>query len=318
MIALLQRLQSGQGENADGLATACGVSRRTVFRDIESLKEAGVPIEFDSSDQKYRIDAAHFLQPTNLTLEEALSVVLLAGRVGDLERDSIFSAAISAASKIEAGLPPGMQDQLREVAEAVDYRPPAANPLNDKGEVYRKLLTANVQQRVVRMEYDCLTEFREFTTEVHPYHLLFQERSWYLIGYSPRHESVRTFNLGRISEVEVTEESFERPDSFSIKKHLRNAWRLMADEGPDSNVHLHFTSVVARNVSEVLWHPTQKAEFREDGSLDYHVTVSGVREILWWILGYGDQVEVLKPEKLRTMVARRVRAAADRYGRDTF
>lgn len=316
MIALLQRLQSGQGENADGLANACDVSRRTVFRDIESLKEAGVPIEFDSSDQKYRIDAAHFLQPTNLTLEEALSVVMLAGRVGDLERDSVFSAAISAASKIEASLPAGMQDQLREVAEAVDYRPPAANPLNEKSEVYRTLLTASVKHRVVQMDYNCLTEFREFTSTVHPYHLLFQERSWYLIGYSPRHESIRTFNLGRIRNAALTDERFERPESFSIKKHLRNAWRLMADEGPDSVVHLHFTAVVARNVSEVLWHPTQKAQFRDDGSLDFYVTVSGLREILWWILGYGDQVEVLKPEKLRTMVARRLRTAAERYARD--
>lgn len=314
MIDLLQRLQSGQGENADGLAEACGVSRRTVFRDIESLREAGVPIEFDAAEQRYRIDAAHFLPPTNLTLEEALSVVLLAGRVGELERDTLFAAAVGAAEKIQASLPAAMRERLSEVADAIDLRPPPVNPLSDKGDVYRTLLRASVDRETVRMRYDCRTEFREIETDLDPYHLLFQERSWYVIGHSSRHEEVRTFNIGRVASVDRTGEKFKRPASFSVKKHLRNAWRLIPDDGPDSEVHLHFSAVVSRNVAEVLWHPTQRCQFREDGSLDYYVTVSGVREIVWWVLGYGDQVEVLKPERLRREAARRHRAAAERYG----
>jgi predicted DNA-binding transcriptional regulator YafY len=314
LIDLLQRLQSGQGGDADGLAEACGVSRRTVFRDIETLREAGLPIEYDAEAQRYRIDAAHFLPPTNLTLEEALSVVLLAGRVGELERDTLFAAAIGAAEKIEASLPPSMRERLSEVADSIDLRPPPVNPLADKGDVYRALLRASVDQQAVRISYDCRTEFREIETDLHPYHLLFQERSWYVIGRSSRHDEVRTFNIGRVKAAEPTGDSFKRPPSFSVKKHLRNAWRLIPDDGPDSEVHLRFSAVVSRNVAEVLWHPTQRCEFREDGSLDYHVTVSGVREIVWWVLGYGDQVEVLKPERLRREVARRHRAAAERYG----
>lgn len=316
LIALLQTLQSGQGENADGLATACDVSRRTVFRDIESLREAGVPIEFDASDQKYRIDDSHFLQPTNLTLEEALSIALMARRADRLERESILAAAVGAAEKIEASLPPAMQDRLREVAESIDFLPAPANPLAEKGEVYRTLMRASVERRMVRVHYDCLTEFRAFISDFHPYHLLFQERSWYVIGYSERHEEVRTLNLGRIDTADLLEKPFDRPEGFSVKKHLRNAWRLIADEGPDSHIHLRFSSIVARNVAEVIWHPTQKCEFADDGSLDYYATVSGIREILWWILGYGDQVEVIEPERLRTQVARRLRAAADRYSTD--
>lgn len=275
-----------------------------------------MPIEYDGSDQKYRIDASHYLQPTNLTLEEALSVVLMAQRADRLERESVFAAAIGAAEKIEASLPAAMQDRLREVAETIDFRPPPVNPLVEKGAIYRTLMKASVDRQVVRVHYDCLTEFRAFVSEFHPYHLLFQERSWYVIGYSARHEEVRTLNIGRVDAVDQLEDRFERPEGFSVKKYLRNAWRLIADDEPDSVVHLRFTSVVARNVAEVLWHPTQRCEFDENGSLDYYVTVSGIREILWWILGYGDQVEVFEPERLRTLVARRLRAAADRYNAD--
>lgn len=284
-----------------------------MFRDIESLREAGVPIEFDADNQKYRIDAAHFLPPTNLTLEEALSVVLLAGRVGGLEKGTLFAAAIDAGAKIEASLPAPMQERLREVAEAIDLRAPPANPLADSGDVYQAVLKASVEQETLQIRYDCRTEFREFTTEFEPYHLLFQERSWYAIGRSVRHEEIRTFNIGRIREAEPLSISFEKPASFSLKKHLRNAWRLIADEGPDSVVHLRFSPVVAANVAEVLWHPTQRCEFSDDGSLDYFATVSGLREIVWWILGYGNHVTVIKPDRLRRDVARRLRAAADLY-----
>lgn len=284
-----------------------------MFRDIESLREAGVPIEFDSADQKYRIDDSHYLQPTNLTLEEALSVVLMARKADRMERESVLSAAVGAADKIESSLPPVMQDRLREVADAIEFRPAPSNPLAEKGEVYRALMRASVERLTVRVYYDCLTEFRAFESEFHPYHLLFQERSWYAIGYSVRHEEVRTLNLGRIDRVEDLGSAFERPEGWSVQKHLRNAWRLIADDEPDSLIHLRFTSIVARNVAEVIWHPTQRCEFAEGGSLDYYVTVSGLREILWWILGYGDQVEVIEPERLRTLVGRRLRAAADRY-----
>lgn len=231
-----------------------------------------------------------------------------------MERESIFAAAVGAAAKIEAGLPPAMQDRLREIADSVDFRPAPANPLAEKGPIYRTLLKASVEHTKVYIRYDCLTEFRAFESEFDVYHLLFQERSWYAIGYSARHEEVRTLNLGRIDSAEPLDQKFDRPEGFSVKKHLRNAWRLIADDEPDSLVHLRFSSVVARNVAEVIWHPTQKTEVAENGSLDFYVTVSGLREILWWILGYGDQVEVIEPDRLRTMVARRLRAASDRYG----
>jgi proteasome accessory factor B len=60
---------------------------------------------------------------------------------------------------------------------------------------------------------------------------------------------------------------------------------------------------VAKNVAEVLWHKTQRIVWRDDGSMDFQVRVAGVREISWWILGYGDQAEVLKAGRLRQLIA---------------
>ena len=73
--------------------------------------------------------------------------------------------------------------------------------------------------------------------------------------------------------------------------------------------------MVADNVAEVAWHKTQRAVRNDDGTLDFHVTVSGLQEISWWILGYGDQAEVLQPVELRQLVAARALRMAQRTAR---
>jgi proteasome accessory factor B len=90
----------------------------------------------------------------------------------------------------------------------------------------------------------------------------------------------------------------------------------MPSPGPDENVVVRFTPMVANNVAEVTWHKTQRLEWLDDGSLDFHVRVSGLSEIVWWILGYGDQAEVIRPAKLRKLAAQRAKNLGQIYSAD--
>ena len=72
MLQLLERLQAGQRHSADDLAQLCDVSRRTIFRDLKTLQEAGIPVQYNSSEQHYWISSQTLLPPTNLTLAETL------------------------------------------------------------------------------------------------------------------------------------------------------------------------------------------------------------------------------------------------------
>lgn len=91
---------------------------------------------------------------------------------------------------------------------------------------------------------------------------------------------------------------------------------MIREPSNTAHVVVRFQPMVANNVAEVTWHPTQRITRRPDGSIDFSVTVEGIREIAWWILGYGDQAEVIKPKELREMIARRVRGMATIYGLD--
>lgn len=313
LLSLLQTLQAGHADNADGLARASGVSRRTAFRDLETLKEAGVPLAFDSRDSRHSIAGEFFLPPTNFTTAEALSIIALAGQLGADEREPFFGPARSAALKLESGLPKLLRKQVQSITQSLSLQINAPQMLNGKQAVYDQLVDAIAQRRVVRITYESLTEWKQITTNLRPYHLMFNRRSWYAIGRSSLHGEVRTFNVGRIASLEVLDQRFARPRGFSVEKYLGNVWNMMPQAGEDVHVVVRFDPLVAQNVAEVAWHKTQRLEFQEDGSLEFHVDVSGLNEIVWWILGYGDQAEVLRPAKLRRLVLQRAQSMSRKY-----
>jgi proteasome accessory factor B len=314
LLKLLQTLQSGNGQNVDGLAKSCGVSRRTMFRDLVALRAAGVPIEFDAEHDRYSIPGAYFLPPVNFTAAEALSLMALALEMGR-GRLPFHEPAHSAMMKLEGSLPPGLREQLRDISRAIEIRPSQVSNISEKRGFYQQLVDARAKHRVVRIEYDSLTEWERITTRLRVYQLLFCRHSWYAIGRSSLHAEVRTFNISRISSLEMLPEAYSVPKGFSLEKHFRNAWYFIPGPGPDENVVVRFQPLVARNVAEVIWHKTQRLEPQDDGTLLFHARISGINEIVWWILGYGDQAEVLQPLKLRRLVAHRARVMVERYDR---
>jgi len=267
------------------------------------LREAGVPLVFDDEHLCYELTSASILPPTSFTPSEALALILLCQELGNSPGVPFCGSARSAALKVESTLPQRLRDHLREVTRAVSIKLAPTNPLDAHQSTYETLLSAIARRRAVRIRYDSFTEWEVIATKLKPYRLVFSRRSWYVIGRSSLHRATRTFNLGRMKAVETLDERYAIPSRFSLDRFLGNAWHLIPENGPDHEVHIRFQPLVAGNVAEVLWHKTQRIERRADGSLDYYATVSGLGEISWWVLGYGDQAEVIAPVALRRRVA---------------
>ena len=129
LVQLLGLLQAGKGHNASELAAACEVSRRTIFRDLDVLRQAGVPLLFDDEQGVYRIPGTYFLPPTNFTAEEALAVMVLCYELGRNNRLPFYEAAQSAALKLESSLPTRVREILREATSAVQIKMQPGNRL---------------------------------------------------------------------------------------------------------------------------------------------------------------------------------------------
>jgi predicted DNA-binding transcriptional regulator YafY len=202
------------------------------------------------------------------------------------------------------------------MANSIRFLPLKLSNVAGKLTSYNTLLDAIDQRRAIELVYSSLTEWETITTTLHPYTIVFYNHTWYVVGHSSMHREVRTFNIVRIESLKILSKRFSIPSTFDLDARIGNAWSLIPDTGPDDRVVVKFGSLVAENVAQVNWHKSQRTHAHPDGSLTFRATVSGLSEIEWWVLGYGDQAEVKSPAKLRRKIAVRTRNMAKIYERD--
>jgi predicted DNA-binding transcriptional regulator YafY len=286
------------------LAKACKVTRRTIFRDLIALRKAGLPLRYDPKTERYS-STTWLLPPAQLTAEESLAISSLAKEFGGNKKLPFYDAAYNAALKIEQTLPKRLRQALAPIVRSIEIQSVELSKLEGKVSVFQLLIQAIIQRRVLQVAYGSLTEWETIETKLQPYRLLFSQHCWYVLGRSSMHREIRTFNLDRFRSIEILKEKYSIPRNFNLDRYLRNAWRLIPVNEPDSHVVVRFKPFVAQNVAEVKWHKTQRTKLLPDCSLEFRATVSGLLEISWWILRYGDQAEVLRPARLRRIIAQR-------------
>jgi predicted DNA-binding transcriptional regulator YafY len=298
---ILTTLQAGKSYTVDDLSKMFGASRRTIFRDLKELQAIGIPYHYDSATGGYVIDPDFFLPPVNLNFQEALSLLMLAYKACEHIQLPFKRSAIMAALKIENNLPAKIRQYCNNALEKISTKSSPQAPISSIDEFFVQLENAIIKKRQINILYNSLFDNKVIDVELNPYHLFYNQRAWYVLGHSNLHGSVHTFKLNQIKQLTISDKYFTE-SKFDIDEYLGRAWS-MNPEGRLYNIKLRFLPRVANNVAEVQWHCTQKITRQPDGSAIVEFRVDGLREITWWILGYGDQVQVLAPKVLRRKVA---------------
>ncbi len=312
VLKLITLLQTGRTYKAADLAAECGVSRRTIFRDLNTIEKAGIPVFYDRPTGRYRIHRTALMPSINLGLDEALALVVLASELGKSGRLPLLEPARDAAAKIEASLPLGMRAMVGGLARTTAVRTTATARHNALRKTYQLVQRAIVRRQPLEAIYISFHDTGQIRTRLNPYWLLFNERAWYVIGRSSKHQAVRTFKLGRFVALSPANGRFKIPHGLTLEKHLGNAWRMMRGN-KTYQVHLKFSPLISPNAAEVNWHRTQKVSWDDDGCVHFRVTVDGLDEIVWWVLAYGPEVEVLDPPELRKRLTKMARRMLELY-----
>jgi predicted DNA-binding transcriptional regulator YafY len=300
-----------EGATPDAIAGFVGMSRRTVYRDLQALEgEIGIPLW--SEDGRWGIVEGAFLPPLRLTLDEGVAF-LLAARLMAQFADRYDPDTGAAFQKLAEILPDVVARHLERTIDVLARRPADDRLTNH----LRLLARAWADRRVVEVTYDAATYSPGRSprrSRVHPFLIEASAttRALYLMGFDESREAVRTFKLQRILELSLTPDTFEAPDPALVQEGLERAWGVIADQ-EEVQVELRFDAAIAGLVRETTWHPTEQVERLPDGSVLWRARVPGTLEIRRWILQWGAQVEVLAPPELRTEVAEIHRAAAMRY-----
>ena len=318
ILRIMQLTQVQQGWDATALAKECGVTERTIYRDMKMLQQAGIPFDFEEATRSYRIRQDFYMRPVELTLEEALALVALGEEIGKSEQIPFTRAAARAVAKVRGQLPEALGRELKSMDHHMSIRVGEmadAEATEGIADVFTKVQQAQARHCCLRCRYESLGE-KGFTKAflLKPYRLHFDRRAWYVLGYHTGHEQVRWLKLGRFTSVELTDEPFDVPADFSLEKHVGNAWRMMPG-GKTYEVELQFDAQFAENIADTYWHKTQKVHWQEDGSLIFRCKVDGLEEIQWWILARGEHCQVRKPRELAGRVRDLALATANRYAR---
>jgi predicted DNA-binding transcriptional regulator YafY len=141
------------------------------------------------------------------------------------------------------------------------------------------------------------------------------ERANYVVGYCRARKEKRTFKIERIESARLLpNEKYKVPDDFDANRYLGSAWGITV-HGEAETVKLRFSKELARVARETEWHPSQATTVQKDGTAVVTMTVTVSQELVNFITGWGDGVEVLEPASLREKVAATARAMVNLYAK---
>jgi proteasome accessory factor B len=211
-------------------------------------------------------------------------------------------SALSAALKIESSLPSKTKQFCNAVLQNIHVK---TRPQARKGGLDKKfaiIQQAILKGRWVNMRYFLPLERRNIHTDMAPYLIMHNDDKWHVLGLSSFHKGVSTLRIGQIRELRMLDKCFVAERKFDLHQYLGKAWS-MTPEGRLHLVKLRFTAEAAYDVASVRWHDTQTVTQNDDGSATVEFRVDGLNEIVSWILGYGDRVEVIAPSSIRKRIA---------------
>ena len=220
---ILTTLQAGRSFVVDDLAKIFGTSRRTIFRDLKELQAIGVPYNYDSKTRGYAMDPDFFLPPLDLSLREALSLLLLVHKVRGQIQLPYKNSALLAALKIENNLPAKIRRYCDTTMKNISTRAAAQAPMSRLDKTFAQRQNAITKKRNMGLAYNSFFEGKVIDVELCPYHLHYHHRAWYMIGHSSLHKSGRTLKLSRIRQLNVLDKLFITGDNFDPKEYLGRA-----------------------------------------------------------------------------------------------
>jgi predicted DNA-binding transcriptional regulator YafY len=316
---------------AAALATELEVSLRTVYRDVESLIAAGVPVYGEPGREGgYRLLDGYRTQLTGLSATEARALVL-AGLPEAAAALGLSQALAAAQLKLHAATPGPHRDRSQLFGERVHIDAPAWHAEPETGPHLIALLEAAVRQHRVRVTYRSWNQAEPSPRLLEPYGVVFKAGRWYLVArrLGPESAQFRTYRVAKVCTLETLDD-FDR-EPFDLGRHWReytadyDARRLtmkaeirlspkgfrLLQELPDAAL------VQAARAAADLAGQTESAGPTEHaaGWIRATIPIESVELAGTLLLGLGAEVEVLAPPELRRRMADSAQALLDLYSR---
>lgn len=319
LVSILLLLQTRERMTARELAERLEVSERTIYRDVQALSAAGVPVYGEAGHEGgYRLVGGHRTRLTGMTAAEAESLFLtgLPGAAADL---GLGGAAAEARLKLLAALPAGLRDRADGLRDRFHLDAPSWYAEPEPAPHLPAVADAVRRGRRVRLRYLRWEPPHRVVRTVDPYGLVLKAGRWYLVA---RGESGhRTYRVSRILDARALDEGFERVPGFDLARHWAEYLAGFDARRPREEAVLRLTPEAAALLPELaeaaIVRAARATATREpDGRTRVVVPVEAGEQGVRDLLRLGPGAEVVAPAALRARVAQTLTAMLRSYAPD--
>lgn len=307
------------GLSVPQMAADANVTKRTIYRDLGALQEAGFPLvdEAREGHSYWTLNGKPFRHLTELgfSLSE-LCALYLSRRLVESLTGLPFQAALGDAfTKFERDIPAKMKRYLDRLPSVMSARPTGGKVRlsTEHQRMVELLVDASVGLRQVRMLYYSLSHERKAEYLVYPLRFVYTQGAMYMRAWVPDRQQVLTFAAHRIRRVSVLEERFVPDPAWSEDAF---AGSLGANSGPTVHVVLHVERELAPIISERQYHKSQATRQGSDGSLILELDVCDDGWLRSFVLQFGHRVRVIEPAELASAIKEELELARRHYAPD--
>jgi len=247
----------------------------------------------------------------NLNLSEIAALYFLKSSTGLYRGTEIQEEIDKAFVKLDQFMPDEFGEKISGIAGAFVANQRFEKDYSEKEEILDTLVSAITNQRTCLVTYHAFGQNKVKKYRIAPLQIFEHHGGLYAFSQIVKYGDIRMQAIDRIQDLEIEEETFERPEDFDAEKELNNAFGLISDDPIE--VKIWFSANRARYIKERNWAPDQKYVDQEDGSTILEMKTSGWYEVKMWILSYGRDARLIEPESLRQDFAEEISAMTDNY-----
>ena len=315
LLKIDEQLRAKRFPTARSLAKEFDVSKRTVERDIEFLRDRyEAPIEYDHSKCGYAYtQETFFLKSLFLTDEELFSAAVFEKALQQYRNTPIEGRLKAVFAKLTELLPDdAVSVNTMWLGDSLTFIPEPSPEISP--EIFDAVFNGVKARRAIRFLYRSLTQTEAAVRTCEPYHIVCQRGAWYVIGRCADKNEERIFSFSRMSEIEVLKDrAFELPAGFTVEQYIDKNVGVWLNRREPFTVRLLFSASVSVFAEEHIWNEEQTVQVHEDKSIEVSFKTTQFEEIKRFVLGQGATVRVLEPAELAHAVREEIEEMRSLY-----
>ncbi len=307
ILRVLELVQSRGRWTTRAIAEEIECSERTVYRDLDVLRFAGIPYHREG-DQKFIRVRPDFRFPVMSLTEDEVLGLSVAAVMTNSPGLNVSAGATPATRKLAAISKQETQELIDDAMRLVSVLDLKLVDHSRHHQVIKTVQLALIHGKQISGLYESPYEANPVRLKLHPYRLCLIKNAWYVIGQASNESTLRTYRIARFRTLRELDEPADVPETFDLKEYFGDAWAVFRGE-QSYEVELSFAAHAGRIVTETIWHHTQKVIPQKDGSVSMTFKVDGLEEITNWILSWTGRCKVIQPMALRKLVVEKLTAA---------